>query len=319
MKPSSLLSLGSITAVFVVGVSYMAFGIVRVDWLARYDTFTMALPDSAGLVQHSAVLLSGVKIGEITAVSVVSTGAQVQLRVRDEYRVPAASSVSIEQLSALGEPYVEFVPQGKGGPYLRDGQRIDTAKLTAPPSIPEMARAVTGLLAQVDPKAISSLVDTFLQGLSGTEQIVPELSRSTDLLAATLLSRTPQLRELMSNLQALGADIDWMGPDMNAGGPYWGQFGVWVRRVVDTVESILRIGKVPDDYVTGTGLLPFLQQLDGRLEKIGPDLLGLAPVLQPAVTDATAVAGRIDLGSLISQALHATGDGRSLQLSIDVK
>lgn len=319
MKASSLLSLGAIAAVFVTGATYMSFGVVRVDWLTRYDTFTMALPDSAGLVPRSAVLLSGVKVGEVAAVSVANTGAQVRLRVRDDYRIPAASSVSIEQLSALGEPYVEFVPSGAGGAYLRDGQRIDTAKLTAPPSIPQMARAVTDLLAQVDPKSLAALVDTFHQGLSGTEAIVPELSRSTDLLAATLLSRTPQLRALMSNLQALGADIDWMGADMTAGGPYWGQFGVGVKQVVDTVESVFRVGKFPDDYVTGTGLAPLLPQLDCRLQKIGPDLLALAPALRPAVADATDVAARIDLGSLISQAVHATGDGRSLKLSIDVK
>ncbi|MEU2253598.1 MlaD family protein [Nocardia xishanensis] len=323
MKRGSLASLGAIGTVLVLGVGYLGGEVVRVDWLHDHTQITMALPDSGGLLPKSPVLYRGVRVGDVTAVTAADRGVVVGLRIEQDYRVPASSAVVIEKLSALGEPYIEFRPgPAAGAPYLADGQRVDAVQVRMPVSIPQMADMMTRLLEQFDPQALDELVATLSQGLAGTEQIIPELSRSTGLLAAVLLSRSDQVHRLLEELQRVGADTDWAGPAFAASGPQWGQFGVKIHDVVDVVENIVRNregGDMPEDYVGGDGFRPFLNRLVAFLHESGPELRQLAPALRPLAESATASAGRIDLSSLISQALHGTGDDGALHLQITVE
>ncbi|NKY42066.1 MlaD family protein [Nocardia cerradoensis] len=324
MKRETAASLGAIATVLVLGAGYLAVGVVRVDWLRDYLRVSMALPNSAGLLEKSPVLYRGVRVGDVTAVRPADRGVVVDLRIEHDYRVPASSSVVIEQLSAMGEPYLEFRPDAAAGaPYLADGQRVDAKQIRTPVSIPDMADAVTRLLQQFDPQALSELIDTLSQGLAGTDRIIPELGRSTGLLAATLLSRSGEMRTLLDQLQRIAADSEWIGPAVAASGPYWGLFGGKVSEVVGVVENVMirnhEGGTMPEDYVHGDGILPFLNRLVDFLHESGPQLQQLAPALRPLAESATAAAGRIDLSTLISQALHATTADGALHLRIAVK
>ncbi|MEU6561643.1 MlaD family protein [Nocardia nova] len=324
MKRESVLSLGAIAIVLALGVGYLTFGVVRVDWLRHYIRITVTLPNSGGLMEKSPVLYRGVRVGDVTAVDPAGRGVVVKLRIDHEYRVPASSEAVIESLSALGERYLEFRPEaGSGAPYLADGRQLDATRVLLPVSIPEMADTVTRLLEQFDPQALGELTATLSRGLAGTEQIIPELGRSTGLLAATLLSRSGEMRTLLDQLQRIAADSDWIGPAVEASGPYWGQFGGKVSDVVDVVEKVMirdhEGGTMPEDYVGGDGILPFLDRLIAFLHESGPELRQLAPALAPLAESATTAAGRVDLGELISQALHGAGDDGALHLRLTVK
>lgn len=319
MKPTSVLSLGSISAVLVLGVGHLVFGVAKVDPFAEFTTATMVLPNSGGLVPRSPILLSGIRVGEVTSVNRTVHGAEVSFRIEGDNRIPAASTAVIENLSALGEPYVAFTSRGDAGTYLRDGQRIEANQIRTPMSIPDAASTMTELLNQLDPQTINSLIDTMHEGLSGLEQVIPELARSTDLLAATLLTRMPAIRRIFVHLQDIGADMAWTGPTLEASGPLWGEFGVEARNVADALARFVRIGNMPEDYVGEGGLIPFLNDLRDYLDKIGPELAELAPVLEPLATSSTQNIPRLDISALIAQALAATSADGSVHIQIDVK
>ncbi|MEV6558197.1 MlaD family protein [Nocardia sp. NPDC051756] len=318
-KPISVLSVTSIVALLAVGIGYLTFGVARVDWFTDYTHTTMTLTNSGGLAEHSPVLLTGVEVGEVTSITNIADGVEVRLRIDTAYRIPTASTVTIENLSALGEPYVHFRPTTSHGPFLRDGQQIDTRTVQMPLSIPDVARTVTDLMDQLHPEAIRSLIDTVNTGLAGLQDVVPTLSRSTNLLAATILSRTPAIRQLLIDLQAIGSDMAWTGPAMESAGPLWGKFGVRVSEVVDAIAKFAVIGNVPDDYITGNGVIPFLQKLTAYINEIGPDIQQLAPVIQPMAAAATAAIPAIDISDLVAQALNATSADGAVHLQIGVK
>ncbi|WP_280357968.1 MlaD family protein [Nocardia otitidiscaviarum] len=318
MRWSAALSLGAIAAVFILGTTYLTFGVVRIDWPKHHLHATLTVPNSGGLRPHSPVLLSGVRVGEITAVEAVDRAVRVRLRIDDRYRVPESSDIRIESLSALGEPYLLFTPLSSDGPYLTDGARLDTGRVELPLTIPEAAAAAADLLGQFDPQTVADLVHTFGIGLSGTETVVPQLTRASELLAAVLLSRQPHLRGLLIDLQTIGADMGWLGPSLIEGGPEWARFGSRVREVVDALERFMLDNGFPDDFRTGTGLVPFLDQLSARLDALGPELRTVAPLLAPLTSTTAGMLPSLDISALITHALAATGDD-AVRLRISVR
>ncbi|MFX0574300.1 MlaD family protein [Nocardia nepalensis] len=308
MKVGSLASLGGIAAILILGAGYLTFGVVRLDPFADYTNASMVLRNSGSLGVGSPILLTGIPVGKVTSVENTAMGVEVGFRVDKGQKVPTDSTVTIEQLSALGEPYVQFVPNTDGGPYLKDGQRLDTKDIRTPLSIPEVARLVTKTMNQLDPRVVGSIVDTLGKSLAGTSAVMPELTRSGDLLAATIMTRAPKIAELLTSFQFAASDIEWAGPATTVGATNLVQFGQALDDLVEAVGRLVTAGNSPQMYLDGDGLVPFLQRVTEWMDKVGPELKSLIPGLRPLTDAVTASAPRIDLSSLIGQALHETGD-----------
>ncbi|MGX1777432.1 MlaD family protein [Nocardia brasiliensis] len=311
-----MLSLASIALVAVVGSVYLVFGVADVDPFENRISATMVIPDAANLVPRSPILLSGIKAGQVTSVRNTADGVEIRFSLDQGRHLPADSTVVIESLSALGEPYVDFRSSTGAPPYVVDGQRIRAQVVHTPRSIPDVARTVTSLLRQLDPQALAGLVATFSQALTGTDVVIPNLTRAADLLAATLLARIPNLRELLTNLQVPGPDVARAGADMADGGPQFDQFGVKVQGVVDSLQQLLNARPVPEAYATGTGLLPFLSKVNDYLERIGPDAQRLYPVLGPLLDHAGGSVHGLDLSALIAQAVNSVSPDGVVRLQL---
>ncbi|MFD4444137.1 MlaD family protein [Nocardia sp. NPDC058519] len=317
MKIGALASLGGIAAITVLGASYLTFGVVRVDPFADYTAATIEIANSGGLSIGSPILLTGIEIGEVTGVDTSASGrVQVGFRFGADHKVPMSSVVTVEHLSSLGEPYVQFVPRDANGPYLTDGQRLSGENVRTPMSIPEVARLVTKTVEQLDPAVVGSLVDTLGTAMVGTENVVPELARAGDLLAAALMSRAPAIGELQNNFEYVSGDIGWAGPATSAAAPAF----IRLSQVLDQfVEAVGRAsGGDPQVYLRDGGLVPLLEQLTAKLNELGPELSALLPGLRPLTESVTATAPQLDLSALIAQALHNT-DADAVKVRVAIK
>ncbi|GAB0107734.1 MlaD family protein [Nocardia sp. JMUB6875] len=318
MKWGSLASLGGIAAVTVVGASYLTFGVVRVDPFAEYTNASMVLTNSGGLSVGSPVLLTGMPVGKITSMDSTARGVEVGFRIDSDRKVPADSDITIEQLSALGEPYVEFRPRTGGAPYLKDGQRLDTAAVKSPLSIPEVSRLVNKVMNQLDPKVAASLASTLGTAFHGTDASMPNLTRAGDLLAQAIMSREPKIAQLLNSFQAAASNIDGMGEATAAAAPAFVQFEQSLEALVNAVGRLVDRAPGPQVYVEGNGLAPFLARLTDWLRQAGPELKTLSPGLQPLVDAVRTTGPQIDISSVISQALASTTDD-AVRVQVAVK
>ncbi len=318
MRVRGAISLIAIAVVLVFGIVYMTVGVLHYDPRKSYFTANLRLDTSGGLGPNSPVLFDGVAVGTAESVRKQASGVVVALKIDKRYHIPATSDIHIEQLSALGEPYIEFAPTATSGPYLTDGQNIAADRVRLPMSITALSSRAVQLLNQLHPEAISHLVGTFDTALAGTDQAMQTLQRSSDLLAATLLSRTGTLRQLFADMQAMGANMEWLGPSVDTAGEQLGLFGTALTKIVEN-GSLLAKAQPVSNYFTGEGLVPFLGQLTDLLNKIGPGLAPLAPVLQPVVTDAVARTPRVDISALIGQALNSVDPDGTLHFRIHLK
>ncbi|MGY2009668.1 MlaD family protein [Nocardia gipuzkoensis] len=318
MNLRAWVSLSAIAAVLVLGVVYMSLGVLHLDPRRTHITVDMHLDNSGGLGPNAPVLLTGVQVGRTETVRKQATGVLVRLRIDSRYRIPEAGTVRVEQLSALGESYIAFAPDDSSGPYLRDGQVVATSRIRMPMTITALSAELVELLDQVHPEAIAHLVDTFDRALTGTDAAMRTLQRSTTLLAAVLLSRTESIRQLFSDIQAIGGDMEWLGPALADAGPRFGDFGITLSAIVESGSALVESRPVAD-YFTGDGLVPFLAELTDLLTKIGPSLAPLGPALEPVVRDAVNRTPVLDISALIDQALQGVGADGTVHFRIGIK
>ncbi|MFQ6397360.1 MlaD family protein [Nocardia sp. KC 131] len=319
IKPASLLSSAAIAAVLVAGVGYLSFGVLHIDPTRDHITVSLLLADSGGVAADSPVLLSGVPVGKVVAVDTLAAGVQFRLRLDESFRVPASSTVRVEATSGLGEPYVEFDPPAQTGPYLSDNQLLDTRGMPMSMSIPQVSVRAVELLNQFDPATMKSLVGTIDTSITGTGNEMPRLERANTLLAATILSRSDVLHQLLGDMQTMGADMSWAGPSLQTSGPRWEQFGVSIDTLIASSSRLFEINNSPADYNSGDGIVPFLQRLNSVIGKTGPLITELEPIIQPLADTAVHAGKDIDISSLISQALAMVDEDGVVRLHINVK
>ncbi|MFE2961386.1 MlaD family protein [Nocardia tengchongensis] len=318
MKWGSVASLGGIAVVTVVGASYLTFGVVRADPFAHHTDASLVMVNSGGLSVGSPILLTGLRVGKITSVDSTARGVEVGFRIDGDRKLPTDSDITIEQLSALGEPFVEFRPRTAGGPFIRDGQRLDAAAVKSPLSIPEVSRQLNKVMNQLDPKVAASLASTLGAAFHDTDSAMPNLTRAGDLLAAAILSREPKIAQLLNSFQVAASDMAGMGAATATAAPAFVQFEQSLEQLINAVGRLVERAPGPQAYVDGNGLAPFLSRLTDWLQQAGPELKTLAPQLQPLADAARTAGPHIDISSLISQALASTGDG-AVRVQVEVK
>ncbi len=109
----------------------------------------MRVRSVAGLKERSPVMLSGVPIGNVTAVNLDRTnkGAVVRLTILKQFPLHSDARFVIEQQGVLGYQFVTIYPGPGESPYLKDG---DVVFADDPFNLQEVARSTTDLLKRFD-------------------------------------------------------------------------------------------------------------------------------------------------------------------------
>ena len=111
-----------------VFVGYAASLGLRVAPPANRTSLSMDVPDINNIAAGSNVMLRGVPIGRVTHIDASVATATIHFYIEGQYQIPVDSDVRLDNLSALGESYIELEPRTSGGPVFRDGQRIQIGR-----------------------------------------------------------------------------------------------------------------------------------------------------------------------------------------------
>ena len=133
----------------------------------------MDVPDVNGLVVDSNVLLRGAPVGKVSGMRTSLQASTIDFYVDGQYRIPDDTEVRLENLSALGESYIEFVPRSDAGQTFQDGQRISTKSVTQQPSVSELTTSVVRVLNQLDPDAVKRIIGEADAALPDPNAVLP--------------------------------------------------------------------------------------------------------------------------------------------------
>jgi virulence factor Mce-like protein len=310
----NVLSFAAFAALIAIAVAYIASFGLRMDPPNRHLNLSMAVPDVKGLVVGSSVLLRGVRIGEVTGVSSSVKDATIDFYVGADQRIPVDSDVRLDNLSALGEAYVGFLPRTDQGPVLTDGQRIAAANTTVPPSISQLATSVVRVLNQMDPEQLKRIVNEADAGLPNPGQVLPNLARASLLARNMVAGMDGKGQEVLDNFQTLLQNADWVGPKLadlsgplrEAGANASFMFnGMMNLTVWDNPKNIKLFGD-------------FLGRIQRFLDDRGPDIKVITQAMLPQFDGISGALMNVDTAQILSNALSGIPEEGAITLRVTI-
>lgn len=294
-------------------VSYVTFGAIIAVVLAYFWSLglrlgppegrinvTMDVPEMNGLVVGSNVLLRGVPVGKVTNTGTSVNTATVGFYIDGQYRVPVDTEVRLENLSALGESYIELVPRRAGGQALKNNQHISSESVTQPPSISELATSVVRVLDQLDPEALKRIISEANAALPDQNIVLPNLSRASNLFNKMINNMHGQGRALLSNFQTLLQNADWVAGDLTAITPHGRDVGIYWQDFFKHLPILFS----RDEPEGVKNLNNLVARFQGLLDTSGGDLKVLGEALQPKLNNIGAVLMNFDSGQILDHFLQ---------------
>jgi phospholipid/cholesterol/gamma-HCH transport system substrate-binding protein len=288
-------------ALIIAGVLfYFASLGLRVSPPDDRTNVSMDVPDVNGLVAGSNVLLRGAPVGKVTGTRSSVDAATIDFYVDGHYRVPVDTEVRLENLSALGESYIELLPRSDRGATLKNNQHIAAEAVVQPPSITELATSIVRVLNQLDPDALSRIINESNAALPDPIVVLPNLSRTSALLNNTVNGMNGQGRQLLSNFQTLLQNAEWVNPTLERLTPRVEHLGIAWQDFFKHLPILFS----RDNPETISNLNNLVARVQSLLDDRGGDLKVLGEAFQPKLNTIAGALMNFDSGQILDHFLQ---------------
>ncbi len=206
-------------------LTYFTFRVSKWGLIAeRGYRLTVDVESAAGIEPKADVKMAGVPIGKIEEIRLAGNRAQLVLRIRPEFGVPADSVGVIQSQGFLGERYLELVP-GRDPRLLADGDRV--VRTEAPASMDALVKKLDSIGDDIK-KFTTSISESFgtEEGKESLKRIIANIDRLTADLANISSGSREDIRAVIANLRdfsetlkeetpGLVAKLERMGDDVS--------------------------------------------------------------------------------------------------------
>lgn len=193
-------------AIGVVGLLVLAlagFGAYRADslpFVGGGTTYTADFTESAGLGDGDEVRIAGVKVGEVTGVSLDGPKVKVSFRVKDAW-IGNSSTVGIAIKTLLGEKYLAVDPLGTG-PQDPD-LRITASRTTSPYDVTQAFNGLGETIGEIDTEQLAKSFETISTTFKNSPPDVKSAADGLSALSRTVSERDAQLATLLKGSKQL--------------------------------------------------------------------------------------------------------------------
>ncbi|MFF3171703.1 MCE family protein [Streptomyces sp. NPDC057900] len=193
-------------AIGIAGLLVLAligFGAYRADslpFIGGGTTYTADFTESAGLGSGDEVRIAGVKVGEVTGVSLDGDKVKVSFRVKDAW-IGNSSTVGIAIKTLLGDKYLAVDPLGTG-PQDPD-RRIAASRTTSPYDVTQAFNGLGETIGEIDTKQLAKSFETISATFKDSPPDVKSAADGLSALSRTVSQRDAQLATLLKGSKQL--------------------------------------------------------------------------------------------------------------------
>lgn len=203
----------AIVGVFAVGYTAMRYGGIGSGFINPGYDVKLDLASGGGIFTNSEVTYRGVTVGKVTGMNLTPTGLEVDLHINDSApQIPADLTASVADRSAVGEQYVDLVPNTDSGPFLADGSTIEQRNTVLPLPTDNLLTNLNGLANSVPIHSLQTVVNELDSGFSGTGPDLQKLLDTISEFTKTAQAQLPETTQLLdSGKVVLDTQVDESG------------------------------------------------------------------------------------------------------------
>lgn len=187
-------------AIALLGISYVGFNYVGLDRLLLGSGYEVAaeFTDSGGIFVNAEVTYRGVAVGRVSSLSLTEDGVSVGMTIGpDAPPIPEDTRAVVSNRSAVGEQYVDLIPDSAGEPYLEEGSVIPSSRTGIPVAVEELLLNLDRLVGSIDTENLRTLVDELGTAFAGAGDDLTRLIDNGDLLLARAQESLPETIQLI--------------------------------------------------------------------------------------------------------------------------
>ncbi|WP_375487673.1 MCE family protein [uncultured Mycobacterium sp.] len=273
------IQLAVFAVVAVTTIAIVFFGYIRIQsayfGFGRY-TVRMELRNVGDLYKGGNVTYRGYEVGRVDDVRLTNTGAEAVLSLDSNIKIPADLKAEVHSMSAVGEQFIQLLPQSGEGPALKDGDVIPINRTSVPPNINSLLAGANRGLNAIPRDNLKTAVDEAYVAVGG---LGPELSRLLDN-TITLAS------DARKNLDSLVTLIDDSKPVLDSQTESSDSIKTWAANLATITKQLQNNDTALQGILkNGPAAADEARQLLDRLQPTLPILLAnLVTIGQVAVT-----------------------------------
>jgi phospholipid/cholesterol/gamma-HCH transport system substrate-binding protein len=161
--------------------------------------------DATGLNEGDDIRMSGVRIGQITDISVVDdTWADVRFDVEASRQLPKSVTATIKYRNLIGQRYIALaIGSGDTNAVLRPGDLIPLDRTQPALNLTQLFNGFQPLFQALQPDQVNKLAGELIQVLQGEGGTIDSVLAHTASLASTVASKDKVIGQVIDNLNTV--------------------------------------------------------------------------------------------------------------------
>ena len=160
----------------------------------------LELAESGGIFPNAEVTYRGVGVGRVGELELIEDGVLVELKIKDGTRIPKDElSAIVQNKSAVGEQYVDLLPESDDGPFLGDGDRIPMNRTSTPIPPEELLLNADRLINSIGKENLATVIDELGQAFNGAETSLQTLVDEGNKLTIAATEALPETIRLIED------------------------------------------------------------------------------------------------------------------------
>lgn len=202
--------------VTALATAILAVSIASVN-VGNTSTYAARFSDVTGLAVGDDIRIAGVKVGQVSSISVVKHRvAEVHFTVQHDRTLPASATAAVKYRNLVGQRYIQLARGvGKVGGTLSPGGTIPIGHTTPPLDLTALFDGFRPLFRALSPKDVNKLATEIVRVFQGEGGTMDSLLSNTASLTNTIANKDKVIGKVIHNLNKVLHTVNSRGGELS--------------------------------------------------------------------------------------------------------
>jgi virulence factor Mce-like protein len=222
IKPRIAVNMVGVLILTVLTVGWVIINLVAPTVIDKPFAVTADFASSGGVFTNQEVTYRGVLIGKVGTLTLTDDGVEIELLIDPEWedKIPSTVTARVQSKSAVGEQFVNLVPESEKvteaavsppilpasaqGSTLSEDDEIPRSQTQLPVDFQKLLRTLDAVLGDVPPNKTRRLIHNLADGLGERGDEIKSILESLGTLSEAFASVAPEQQRLLDNATEAG-------------------------------------------------------------------------------------------------------------------